>query len=370
MKKTYFIILSAALALASTAATAKIYDGGIKISNATLTPAGENLRLTMAIDIESNAVGTLHGIAIVPYMSDGTFEADFPYALVNGKNRHNIFKRHLNFRYEDIANHLPVQVFKIDKNNEDRRFDYEAEIHHDAWMGNAALLVKFVLVSPAGMSRYYTMGVSCVRIGAQKSPAAVPAPEPVAVKQEPVVEPVCVAEPEQVREPKIHAYNGNAYLDFEAGKSVLLPDYKRNSVELAMIKKAMDEVIGKHARNISVIVTGRASPDGRWSTNEDLALNRAIALEKYLQTAYGRVVSVSKVLTAGEDWSGLREMVAVSDMAQKSAILDIIDSDDNPDAKESKLRRLSDGTAWAIMMREFFPQLRRVDYDIMYEIEE
>ena len=377
MKKTYFIILSAALALASTVATAKIYDGGIKVSNAKLTPVGKNLCLTMSIDIEDDAVGTLNGIAIVPYMSDGTFEADFPYALVNGRNRNNIFNRHTDFGYEGMVDNMPVQVFKVDKKGRGGRLDYEAEINHDAWMDHAALLVKFVLVSPAGVSRYYAMGVSCVRAGAHKHHVAVPPPAPVFIEPEPVVELQPVVEIEYEPdveptpgEPKIHTYNGSAFLDFEAGKSVLLHNYKRNALELAMIRKAMDEVISNHAKNISIIVTGNASPDGRWSANEDLALHRAMALEKYLQHNYGRIVSVSKVLTAGEDWSGLRKMVEGSNMAYKSAVLQIIDLNENPDVKESILRRLADGSVWATMTKDFFPQLRRVDYNIMYEIEE
>ncbi len=370
MKKTYFIILSAALALASTVATANIYDGGVKISNAKITPVGENLCLTMAIDIEDDAIGTLHAMAIVPYMSDGTFEADFPYALVNGKNRNKIFKRHSNFRYEEMVDNMPVQVFKVDKHGSGGRLDYKADIHHDAWMDDASLLVKFVLVSPAGMRRYYTMDVSSIRGGAAKpAPVVVPPSEPVVVEPKPVIEPQPVVEPVP-RESKIYTYNGSAYLDFETGKSVLLPNYKRNSLELVMIRKAMDEVINSHAKNISIIITGNASPDGRWSPNEDLAFHRAIALEKYLQQNYGRIVSVSKVRTAGEDWPGLRKMVAESDMAYKSAILEIIDSNENPDVKESRLRRMANGYVWAKMSRDFFPQLRRVDYDIMYEIEE
>ncbi len=74
MKKLYLITLSALCLLAATTAAAKVYDGGIRVSGATLTPAGGNLLLTMTIEVEDNAVGTLHGIAIVPYMSDGTFE--------------------------------------------------------------------------------------------------------------------------------------------------------------------------------------------------------------------------------------------------------------------------------------------------------
>ncbi len=269
-------------------------------------------------------------------------------------------------------------VYKVDKNTSLEELDYEAEINHDAWMDNASLLVKFVLVSPAGMNRYYTMDVSCVKVGrhgqhASHTPHTPPAtvvvvePTPegviIEVETEPVVE-------TDVVETGTHSFTGSAFLDFESGRSVLLPNYKRNSHELGVIKKAMDDVIDRRARNISIIVTGYASPEGRWSANDDLALHRAIALERYLQNHYGKQVSVSKVLTAGEDWDGLRKMVAESDIAHKSTIIQIIDSPEQPDAKESMLRRLGGGSVWATMIRDFFPELRRVDYDIMYEIEE
>lgn len=364
MKKLYFIVLSAAFVLASAAATAKIYDGGIKLTNVRIAPAGEQLNLKITIEVEERAVTSLRGMAIVPFVSDGTFEADFPYALVNGKNRHNIFTRHKKFRYERLMANLPVQVMKVDKKSGSGTIEYEASIHHDAWMDAGALFVRYVLISPAGELQYYTAGLAGFPVSGQ-APApkheckAAPTPTP---------EPVPVPTPEPK---KIHKYSGSAYLDFEVGQSTLLPDYMRNKQEFAIIKKSMDDVVDNPtARNISVIVTGYASPEGRYSSNDELALARATALEKHLQIIYGKRFSVSKVLSGGEGWSGLRDLVEGSTMPEKRRVLAIIDGVDFPDEKESKLRKMDGGAVWQTLLNDFFPRLRRVDYDILYELEE
>jgi hypothetical protein len=118
---------------------------------------------------------------------------------------------------------------------------------------------------------------------------------------------------------------------------------------------------------VSIEFIGYASPEGRFATNEYLAYDRAQGLARYLQAIYDIPATVLKIRTVGEDWNDLRKMVATSNIQQKTAILEIMDGNEHPDAKESKLRRAMGGSLWNTMIRDMFPELRRVEYKINYE---
>jgi len=56
--------------------------------------------------------------------------------------------------------------------------------------------------------------------------------------------------------------------------------------------------------------------------------------------------------------------VEESSLNNKNAILAIIRSNDSPDAKEKQLRATP--ATWNTLVKEYFPLLRRVDYQIEY----
>jgi outer membrane protein OmpA-like peptidoglycan-associated protein len=168
----------------------------------------------------------------------------------------------------------------------------------------------------------------------------------------------------------IKTLSGSCNLDFEAASSVLLSNFGHNARELSRLEEIFDELQAAEARVVSVTVTGYSSPEARSNINATLASKRAEAFSRYIQTRWNIAPGAIATRGVGEDWSGLRAAVAASDMSNRDAIIEVIDRDIAPDAKESIIRRMSAGVLWRTMERDIFPWLRKVDYTINYSVPE
>ena len=63
-----------------------------------------------------------------------------------------------------------------------------------------------------------------------------------------------------------------------------------------------------------------------------------------------------------------REVIEASSIQDKDEILRIIDEVANPDARDAHLKRLSRGETYRIMLRDYYPQIRRTEYTVAYEV--
>lgn len=159
----------------------------------------------------------------------------------------------------------------------------------------------------------------------------------------------------------------SAYVNYKVGSSQLLPDFKSNPVELAAILATIDSVRNDKDLTVDhVEIHGYASPEGSFALNKKLAAGRTDALRAYVDSHYG---FGSKLTTAStpEDWAGLRAWVAASVMTNKDAILALIDSDMEPDAKDAALKSRFPAD-YALLLEQVYPTLRRSDYRIEYTV--
>ncbi|MCD7978833.1 MAG: OmpA family protein, partial [Tannerellaceae bacterium] len=168
---------------------------------------------------------------------------------------------------------------------------------------------------------------------------------------------------------KQRSETGSAYLDFPQGQSVILPDYRRNRAELNQIRQTIEKT--RKDPNVEVqeiVITGFASPEGSYSSNERLSWDRAQALKNYLQRTGNLSSRYFEVQPGGEDWETLRELVEESHLPDRHQILSIIDSQDDYDRKEMRLRNL--GMSYDMLLSDIYPALRRVDYRIEYRVKD
>ena len=70
-----------------------------------------------------------------------------------------------------------------------------------------------------------------------------------------------------------------------------------------------------------------------------------------------------------EDWQGLERYIAASGLNEREALLEIVRSQLEPDAKEWRLKSRHP-EAYEILLREVYPSLRHSDYAVRYEIRE
>ncbi|MCD8178890.1 MAG: hypothetical protein LUE98_16380 [Tannerellaceae bacterium] len=188
----------------------------------------------------------------------------------------------------------------------------------------------------------------------------IPVPKP-----EPQAPPVIVAPPPTT---KTISINGEAHIQFPVGKTGIQPTYMENKAELEKIEKEIRRIIGdKNFTLVSIQLTGYASPEARYATNARLSEGQTKALKEYLVEKYKLDPAIIRISHIPEDWVRLREFVEKSNLADKTKILTIIDSGDSEDTKEQKLCNMP--ATWNILLKEYFPQLRRVDYQILYKQE-
>ncbi|MDR2890547.1 MAG: DUF3868 domain-containing protein [Alistipes sp.] len=352
-------------AFAPLAVRAQSFDGGISASGIALTPLERTVLLDMALEVADSAVTERQGVAVVPYLSDGVSEAEFPSVLVNGKSRNRIYERQTRFGNTGLSENAPTEVMVVDRKHPGGTIDYSASIAREEWMDGASLGIRFVLVSPAGEMQYLDGATTGIRMPPALRAAEVPAEEVVAVEPQPEAKP----EPAPVK--SRHSISGVAGLDLVTGDARSMRNFRLDPQVFSTLSEEVDGAIRERgARIVSVEVTGYASPDGPALVNEGIALERAKELAYFLRDRYGIAPTALTVGAVGEDWKGLREMVAGSDLPYVSAVLEIIDGTESVEQKEVKLRKIMGGGIWRRMSQTMLPELRRVEYLINYEAAE
>lgn len=167
---------------------------------------------------------------------------------------------------------------------------------------------------------------------------------------------------------KQRSIEGSAYIDFPVNQTDIRSDYRQNATELARIKHTIDTV----RNDADIVITsvwfkGYASPEATYAHNTELAKGRTAALKRYMQYLYKFDDGVITTEYEPEDWAGLRLFVENSNIGHRNEILDIIDSDADPDAKEQKIRQTYP-QEYSFLLEACYPSLRHTDYRISYTV--
>lgn len=175
-------------------------------------------------------------------------------------------------------------------------------------------------------------------------------------------------EPEVGPVEKLDTEKLTAYIGFPAGSVRLDLKYGNNQAELEKLKGRLSQLQGAENRVRAVRLTGFASPDGSTGENERLAGNRAVGFKNYLQKlpelSGGVPVTIDWV---GEDWEGLRELVAKSGRSYGAQVLAVLDKYADADSRRKQLKALDKGAVYKDMEKSLFSRLRRMELDITYE---
>ena len=166
---------------------------------------------------------------------------------------------------------------------------------------------------------------------------------------------------------KSRAISGKAYIDFVVNRTEIDPNYRNNIVELGKIISTIEPLANDTDITVrEVFIKGFASPEAPYSRNAELAKGRTESLRHYVNNLYNFGDLITTAYEA-EDWAGLRAYVEKSNLKNKEAILKIIDSDSEPDAKERTIKSLYRAD-YKLLYTECFPSLRHSDYRIEYTI--
>jgi tetratricopeptide (TPR) repeat protein len=116
-----------------------------------------------------------------------------------------------------------------------------------------------------------------------------------------------------------------------------------------------------------IVLKGYASPEGSYASNDRLSENRVKALCDYIRRQHNFKEDFFVLDNEPEDWDGFKvKTEADANIPDRDAVLEIINSSDEPDRKESDLRSLNGGVAYRYVLENIFPSLRRSEYRINY----
>ncbi len=330
------------------------YEGAIIVNPLRLEETDGELFLELEVKVDGDAVNRRQSVLIIPELAgeDGNHHMAAGL-LISGNTRNKFYNRKFSFGNYAILDNLPDMYIAV-TTGIDTLIRYNIQVPYEPWMDLAVLHVHQVLGSPAGKEQLYShMNVGQVKLQPR---------EPYQVS--PKVNYILPA-PEQ----KHRNVQGQAFLDFALGGAVIQPGFRRNPLELEKIRVVISGVHNNPDVTITgLFVEGYASPEGSYASNSKLSQNRADALAAYISQNYGIPSGMIRTSSASEDWDGLRLLVEESTIPRRDEILKIIESQDEPDRKEQRLRAF--GTSWSAMNATMFPQLRRVEYQIDFTVKD
>lgn len=351
MKKLYIILVGL---FAWSVASAQPFKGEVTISCNAVEERDDILYLDLNIHINRLAMNKCQSWTIIPELASSPVNVRmFPAVLVNGKNKRQMYERKQKYESRTWQSRIPYQMVNVQKDT-DTTLRYVMEIPYEYWMDDASLIVRQILTSCRDGQQLFTVDVAKQVTLEPKIPY-----EPDLL--------VALIEPERelVKNRNIQA---QAYLDFPVGRSVIVPDFRRNPEELSKIQNTLRGVQSNPDVQITgMFIEGYASPEGSYALNTRLSNERAQALTNYVAQNFGINSSLIRFSATPEDWDGLRILVEDSNIPNRDEILAIIDSDLEPDAKEARIKRYP---SYRTMLNEMFPQLRRSDYRVDFTVKD
>ncbi len=171
--------------------------------------------------------------------------------------------------------------------------------------------------------------------------------------------------------PKLVSEVGTSNIKFVVGRSEIDAKDENNKREFEQIENKLQKILSNpYASMRGIAVTGYASPEGTFATNQSLAKNRTALIlntvSKSLtaeQRKFVKLTSNSKV----EPWSRVAEIADPINPELAAKVREITTKyNDNYDKSQYEIRRLPDYRTK--IMTQYLPALRRVEYELDYSV--
>lgn len=341
MKKT-IISSIAALGCFIPAAATDIVDN-VGIEDFQIERNGDFLILDMDMGLRNLKVASNQCVLLTPRIVNGSDSISLPSVAIYGRSRYYYYKR--NYGEEMMSGKDEIRFMAADKPD---TIEYHQLFDFCDWMDGAKITLERTdrgCCADVLLKQYGEIGLHHEKFF----------PELVYIQ------------PKADRE-KRRTLEGQAFIDFPVDETIIYPDYRNNTVELAKILATIDTIRDDNdARIDTVWLKGYASPESPYKHNTELAIGRTAALKRHIEQLYHFDNVAMLTDYEPEDWAGLRKFVESTNLDHRAEILDLIDSSMDPDAKEAKIKKLYPAD-YKFMLQNFYPALRHTDYRITYVI--
>jgi len=341
--KKYILFASVLLGLGASAQAQTIVDG-VSADGLKMEHSGQFFTVNMNLNLSDLDVEGNRAVLLTPYLVNGPDSLGLPSIGIYGRRRYYFYVRN----GESMLSGSDETSYRASQRPDG--IAYNKILPYEEWMNGARLALR--------RSDYGC----CNTLLAEQDGSLGDYAEEVKFFPE-----LLYVRP-QAERVKSRSLEGSAYIDFPVDQTTIYPDYRRNAVELKKIRATIDSVRSDRDVTITQVwLKGYASPESPYAHNEELAVGRTEALKKYIRQLYHFDGSVIATYYEPEDWAGLRRYVEQSDIVRKQAILAIIDSDRDPDAKEWKIKSTYP-EEYRFLLQNCYPALRHTDYRIAYTI--
>lgn len=310
----------------------------LKTDNLTIVKKGQSINIGFTVNIGDRAKSRDYKLVLTPVLYNGTTEEKLKQIVVETRRTRIVDERN------GVA---PLKgAYMAEFGN---KIDYTITIPYEGWMEGSSLRLDQLVCGCC------TEDFSTMALGSGFKfviPVYNITPHYSYVKPDAEI-------------PKYRHESGAAYVEFQQGRSVLLADFRSNAAELSKIRNSINLVKEQEGTTITDIdLMGSCSPEGSWLLNSKLAAERVSVVRAYIIAKYGVSGDIIKANSIPEDWATFKTLIERSDIAEKEAVLAIINSDKDPDVKDKELSKLPIYNSY--LMNTIYPQLRKVDYRVNY----
>lgn len=316
---------------------------GVRVSDVVMHRNNDDMVVTMNVDMSDTKMEGDRAIIFAPVLVNGSDSLVLNPIGLYGRTRWIQYRR---------AGEKPLlggKEYSFQYSHRPSSFEYKESVPFEEWMNGSTLVLK-------------RCDFGCCRKLLAQDQADL------AHWGEYAYKPTFKFVRPEAADPKIYEIEGQAFIDFPVDQTVIYPEYRNNTFWLDSIRRTIDVVRNDPDATIQTVwLKGFASPESPYSHNTDLAKGRTAALKTYIQLLYN--FDGADILTdyEPEDWEGLRKAVVASNLPNRKAILDLIDSKMEPDAKEAKIKKLYPAD-YKYMLDNFYPPLRHTNYKVKYMV--
>ena len=336
------------------------YTGQVRVEPS-VVKSGPDVKVRLDMALDNVDLKAQHALVLTPVLQskDGQIEKALAPVIVNGRIRQKVYDREQALGYAD-AEVAPYAVVRRE-NNASQQVAYEVSVPYEKWMRGANLVLREEAEGCASCE----MGEYEQALGTILPVRQIAEPAYTAVYVEPRAEEV-----------KRRDEQCELHLNYRVGRSEVLPNLGNNQEELKRLQDMVDRVRANNDLTLTGFrITGYASPEGSFKSNMTLSERRAKALAEHFRRANKWDRKLFTTDWKGEDWEGLRQAVEASSLDTKDQVLAVIRDEENPDARDAKLRAIDGGKTYNTLLNDFYPPLRRsfcvVDFTVRpYTLEE